>query len=230
MNLSHVVALAGAVFLASSVANAQSPASNKAFYASATDELTVVNVGVNNSPVTLLDIPAALKTSSVGGVSAIVSIECSLWTFNTVTSTSGAGKNTTSSRAAIKVWVEVDGQPANPGQVVYCDRTQAVGLAVDLTCTVPGVEGCTVGGTVTIDLFQKTKEANSFTFFAGPLSPIIHSVKVLANGLIECWSSSTGQAITCPTQVVANFENEQTQALIGKRAVLVEEQNNFGLQ
>jgi hypothetical protein len=54
-------------------------------------------------------------------------MECALWTYNTVTATNGSGKASSSSRAAIAVWVEIDGVPAAPEEVVYCDRAQALG-------------------------------------------------------------------------------------------------------
>jgi hypothetical protein len=215
--------------IAMPVVHAQNAASNKAFFASARDELLVVSVGANNSPVTLFDIPAALKTSNNGGVSATLSMECALWTYNTVTATNGGGKNSSSSRAAITVWVEVDGVPAAPEEVVYCDRAQAVGLAVNLTCAVPDTT-CTISGDVTLDLFQMTKNANSFTFFKGPLGPTLHRVTAKARGEIQCWSSTTGTFIPCPTGSVANWTNAQTRALIGKRSLMIEEQNNFGIQ
>jgi hypothetical protein len=229
MKALHVLAVASALVLTSTLANAQNAASNKAFFASSTNQLTVANVNGNNSPVTLFDIPAALKTSSTGGVSAILSMECALWTYNTVTATNGQGKSSSSSRAAITAWIEVDGVKAAPEKVVYCDRAQAVGLAVDLTCDA-GTTSCTVSGTVTLDLFQATKNANSFTFFLGPLSPTTHSVKAFASGEIQCWSSTTGTFITCPAGSVANYTNAQTQALIGKKSLLIEEQQNFGTQ
>ena len=229
MKFTHAIGFVAAFALSSSIASAQSAASNKAFYASAGNEITVVNLSGNNSPVTLFNIPAALKTSSNGGVSAILSMECALWTYNTVTATNGGGKSSSSSRAAITAWVEVDGQKASPEEVVYCDRAQAVGLAVNLTCDA-GTTSCTVGGSITLDLFQATKNANSFTFFLGPLSPTIHSVVAKATGVIECWSSTTGTFTACPTGSVANWTNAQTQALIGNRSLLVEEQNNFGTQ
>lgn len=229
MKVLHLIAVAGAFVLMSPVANAQNAASNKAFFASSKNEVTVANVTANSSPVTLFNIPAALKTSSTGGVSAILSMECALWTYNTVTATNGGGKSSSSSRAAITAWVEVDGVKAAPEEVVYCDRAQAVGLAVNLTCDA-GTTSCTIGGDITLDLFQATKNANSFTFFLGPLSPTTHSVKAYATGEIQCWSSTTGTFITCPTGSVANYTNAQTQALIGKRSLLIEEQQNFGTQ
>ena len=229
MKPANVVGIALICTMMAPAVHAQSAASNKAFFASAKDEILVVNVNGNNSPVTLFDIPAALKTSSNGGVSAVLSMECALWTYNTVTATNGSGKSSSSSRAAITVWVEVDGVMAAPEEVVYCDRAQAVGLAVNLSCQVPATT-CTVTGDVTLDLFQMTKNANSFTFFKGPLSPTIHQVTAKARGEIQCWSSSTGTFITCPIGSVANWTNAQTQALIGKRSLMIEEQNNFGIQ
>jgi hypothetical protein len=186
-------------------------------------------VSASSATITLFDIPAALKTSSNGGVSATLSMECALWTYSTVTATNGSGKSSSSSRAAIAVWIEIDGSPATPEEVVYCDRAQAVGLAVNLTCSVPDTT-CTVSGDVTLDLFQMTKNANSFTFFNGPLPPTVHRVTAKARGEIQCWSSTTGTFVTCPSGSVANWTNAQTQALIGKRSLMIEEHNNFGLQ
>ena len=62
-----------------------------------------------------------------------------------------------------------------PGEVVYADRLQATGLTVNLFCTVTDTAGiplpCTVTGDVTLELFQQTKNANSFAFFLRPLAP-----------------------------------------------------------
>ena len=229
MKLGKLVGVALALVFVAPAAQAQNTASNKAFYASAGDEVLVVKVGTDNSPVTLFNIPAALKTSSNGAVSAILSMECALWTYNTVTATNGGGKSSSSSRAKITAWVEIDDVKATPEDVVYCDRAQAVGLAVNLTCAVPDTT-CTITGDVTLDLFQATKNANSFTFFKGPLDPVIHKVTAKASGVIECWSSTTGTWIPCPSGSVANWTNAETQALIGKRSLLIEEQNNWGSQ
>jgi hypothetical protein len=127
MRIAPILGFALACAVAAPTVEAQNAASNKAFFASARDELLVASVGVNNSPLTLFDIPAALKTSSNGGIVATLSMECALWTYNTVTATNGSGKASSSSRAAIAVWVEIDGVPAAPEEVVYCDRAQALG-------------------------------------------------------------------------------------------------------
>jgi hypothetical protein len=206
---------------------AQSPASNKAFFAKNTTGVvfaTVDSAG-NSDVVTLMSIPAALKTSNGGAISAIVSMEAAIWTYNLTTAIVNGGKSSSSSRAALKVWVEVDGVQMEPGMVVYADRLQATGLTVNLTCSVPGTT-CEVNGDVTLELFQRTKNANSFTFFAGPLAPIVHKVEVKAQAFIEC--RSNGEPINCPASTLDGYEDASTQAAIGKATILVEEQQNWG--
>lgn len=209
---------------------AQSPASNKAFFASTTDGVTFapVNGAGFSSPVTLFSIPAAVKTSNGGAVSATLSMEAALWTYNLTTAIVNGGKSSSSSRATIKAWVEVDGVAMEPGEVVYADRLQATGVTLNLTCTVPGTT-CTVNGDLTIELFQATKNANAFTFFIGPLSPTIHTVEVKAQAQIECLGSG-GAVIPCPTGTLAGYTNASTQAAIGKATLLIEEQQNWGKQ
>jgi hypothetical protein len=116
-------------------------------------------------------------------------------TFNITTAINQGGKASSSSRAMLKVWVEVDGHQMEPGQVVYSDRLQATGLTLNLTCqtSTPG-ETCTVGGDAVLELFQQTKEANSFTFFLGTLGATIHSVVVKAQMSI---SAETNRQAAC---------------------------------
>jgi hypothetical protein len=218
--------LVGAIATSQSSA-AQSAASNKAFYTSRTGAsdlfLAPISQPGSSAVVTLFNIPQALKTSNTGGVSAIVSMECALWTYNITTDVVGGGKSSSSSRAALKVWVEIDGQQMEPGQVVYCDRLQATELEVDLSCN---LTGCVVTGDVALGLFQKTKNANSFAFFKAGLAPVIHSVRVKAQAYIEC--RNNGTPITCPTGVVDAYADGSTQAAIGAASILVEEQQNYG--
>src|SRR5262245_1986824 len=159
-------------------AAAQNAASNKAFFAAGANTITLASTGpAGVGPVTtILNAPNSIKTSSVGAIQASVSVECALWTFTTVTATSGGGKQTVSSRAGVEVWVEVDGQQSTPGRVVYCDRYQAVGLNISsvCSCTVPGLPcTCTVTDTITSDLFQRTKNAHSVNYFSGAPNPIL---------------------------------------------------------
>jgi len=215
------------IILSCSTAFAQSAASNKAFFAKSLDEIILAPInGPDSAVVTLFDVPQALKTSNGGAVSATLSMEAALWTYNLTTAIVNGGKNSSSSRAAIKAWVEIDGVAMEPGLVVYADRLQATGLTVNLACSVPGTT-CTMSGDVTLELFQATKNANSFVFFKGPLDAIIHSVKVKAQGFVEC-RSNDGTVIPCPTGTLAGYSNAQTQAAIGKATLLVEEQQNWG--
>lgn len=208
---------------------AQSPASNKAFFASSTQDITVAGVGSTgeSAPVTLFSVPAALKTSNGGAVSATLSMEAALWTYNLTTAIVNGGKSSSSSRAAIKAWVEIDGVKMEPGVVVYADRLQATGLTLNLTCQVPDTT-CTVSGDATLELYQRTKNANAFTFFAGPLAPVVHSVEVKAQAFIEC--RSNGQPIACPASTLDGYTDASTQAAIGKATLLLEEHQNWGKQ
>lgn len=222
-------AIAVAILIASLGLSAQSPSSNKAFFARVAPETDLVLAPVNpdgsSLPVTLFEVPAALKTSTNGAVSATLSMEAALWTYNITTAIVNGGKASSSSRAAIKAWIEIDGQKMEPGMVVYADRLQATGLTLNLQCQTGTT--CTVTGDATLELFQQTKNANAFTFFLGPLGATTHSVKVVAQAFIECHNGD-GLVIACPTGTLAGYTNAQTQAAIGKATLLVEEQNNWG--
>ena len=145
---------------------AQSQSAAKAFFVANPNSVAVTNLFTNTEL-----FRGYLKTSNVGSILAGVSMECVLWTYTSTTGTTGGGKNSTSARAAVVVNVSVDGNPAIPGQVVYCDRLQAVGVTL--------VTGVTTDQ-LTIELFQATKNANHFNFFAGPLNATLHEVIVTA--------------------------------------------------
>jgi len=237
------------------LAFAQSPASNKAFFASTTDGVTLAPVSGQgwSAPVTLYTIPAALKTSNGGAVSVVLSMEAALWTYNLTTAiitadttsrNKSSGSGSSSSRAAIKAWVELDGVPMEPAivdpitglvdGVVYDDRLQATGLTVNLACngtdsTGAAFQTCFVTGDIELELFQRTKSANSFVFYLGPLSPTIHSIEVKAQALIECRQNG-GLVNSCPQTTLDAYTDAQTMAAIGKASLMIEEQQNFGSQ
>lgn len=240
--MSHLITIRNRTFVAlplaallaiggSTITSAQNPASNKAFFAKSVSEVTLGAIsGSGYGPVvTLFDVPAAVKTSNGGAVSATLSMEAALWTYNLTNAIVNGGRASSSSRAAIKAWIEVDGTAMEPGMVVYADRLQATGLTVNLACstTEPG-ETCVVTGNILLELFQRTKSAQAFTFFAGPLPPIIHSVVVKAQGLIECRANAT--VIPCPAGTLDGYVDAQTMAAIGKATLVVEEQQNWGKQ
>jgi len=220
-----VLALFGTTFI-----SAQNAASNKAFFAKSVDQITLGAIsGAGYGPVvTLFTVPAALKTSNGGAISATLSMESALWTYNLTNAIVNGGKASSSSRAAIKAWLEVDGEQMEPGMVVYADRLQATGLTVNLACRTSEfpTETCVVTGNILLELFQRTKSAQAFTFFAGPLNPIIHEIKAKAQGLIECRSNAT--VIPCPAGTLDGYTDAQTMAAIGKATLVVEEQQNWG--
>jgi len=241
IKLSIVLPLIVVIALTAPNVGAQNAASNKAFMLAGTNSITLAGVGAADGEVTILSVPAALKTSSNGAVSASLSLECALWTYtqNVVTTTyntttrKSSGSSITTAHAGVEVWVEIDGKEAEPGKVVYCERLQAVGLSIVNTCGIYNTDGtvsttnyCVVNDTVTLDLFQATKNANSFNFYLGPLGTSIHSVVVKAKGFIEC--SKDGSKADCPANILTSFADAKTAAAIGKRTLIVEEQQNWG--
>src|SRR5262245_5177605 len=212
--------------------SAQNAASNKAFFAKSVNQVNLGAIsGAGFGPVTtLFDVQNALKTSNGGAISATLSMEAALWTYNLTNAIVNGGKASSSSRAAIKAWIEVDGEAMEPGMVVYADRLQATGLTVNLACRTSEfpTETCVVTGNILLELFQRTKGAQAFTFFAGPLTPILHHVVAKAQGLIECRSNAT--VIPCPAGTLDGYTDAQTMAAIGKATLIVEEQQNWGSQ
>jgi len=211
--------------------SAQNAASNKAFFAKSVNQVTLGAISGNGygPVVTLFDVPSALKTSNGGAVSATLSMEAALWTYNLTNAIVNGGKASSSSRAAIKAWIEVDNVAMQPGMVVYADRLQATGLTVNLACQTSEVgETCVVTGNILLELFQRTKGAQAFTFFAGPLNPVIHHITAKAQGLIECRSNAA--VIPCPAGTLDGYTDAQTMAAIGKATLVVEEQQNWGQQ
>ncbi len=235
------IVLTGIVVLGFGTAQAQTAASNKAFFAGNKDTVKLAGVSGKgwSEPITLFDLNDTLKTSNVGGVTAILSMEAALWTYNVTTDINLGGKSSSSSRAAIKAWVEIDGKMMEPGKVVYADRLQATGLDLNLqnlTCTDPildengAVIGCENTDSLTMELFQRTKNANAFTFFLGPLPAQVHDVKVKAQAMIECRETNPTTptaVIDCPQAILDGY-NAKTAAAIGKASILIEEQNNWG--
>ena len=85
-----------------------------------------------------------------------------------------------------------------------------------------------VTDTIIIELFQATKEANHFDYFKGPLNPVLHDIKVLVSGDVQCRDNS-GAVVPCPAGTVAGF-NTGTFVAIGKSVLAVEEYNNTNLR
>ena len=192
----------------------QSTSSAQAYYGSTQNGVTVADMF---APTKLFY--GQIKTSNVGSILAGVSMECVLWTYTSTTATSGGGKNSTSARATVKVTVKVDGIPMTPGEVVYCDRLQAVGVTLNTGVATDNI---------TIELFQSTKNANHFNFYAGPLNATLHTVEVWAEGAVDCRDNS-GAVIACPSGTLTNIQTS-TKVGIGKASLVLQEENNTNLK
>lgn len=226
---SFVLALAIFICLVP-LATAQS-ASDKVFL---TNYSPVAEVDVMTLDASKPVLTGYVKTSNIGAVLAGVSMECAIWTNTSTLVTSNTGKNWSSAHAAVKVDVKVDGKPATPGQVVFCDRAQYVGLKLDTVCELTGsisaLGGCTVTDTLVLDLFQKSKSANHFNFYipnsAVASSAAMHKVEVYVSGEVDCLDSS-GSNI-CSQSTFGDVIGK-TKAAIGKVTLLVEDINNSNL-
>ena len=210
VSLAALVTLAPAI---SPLAYGQSASSAQAYFGYTLNGVTVADMF---APTKLFS--GQLKTSNVGSILAGVSMECVLWTYTSTTATSGGGKNSSSARATVKVTVKVDGNAMEPGEVVYCDRLQAVGVTLNTGLATDNI---------TVELFQYTKNANHFNFYAGPLSATLHTVEVWAEGAVDC-RDNTGATITCPTNTLANYQTG-TKVGIGKASMILQEENNTNL-
>jgi hypothetical protein len=208
-----VLAIVGSITPA---ALAQNSASNKALFAYSPNGVGVASFFDN---VVLFNLPAAIKTSSNGSLLLGLSMECSLWTYNNVTGTSGGGKNSASARATVRAWVYVDGQLATPDGVVFCERLQALGVTLSTG---------EATDSLTVEIFQRTKEANHFNYFKGPLAPILHTIQVRVSGDVEC-SDNDGLPVACPAGTLAGLKTG-TFVAIGKSVLSVEEHNNTNLR
>ena len=191
-----LLAVVGMLWAAPTV-HAQNVASQKASFSSGTTEILNPNGGVVLS--------GYMKTSSVGDLLIGFSMECALWTSTSTTATRGGGKTTSSARAAVNVTAYVDGVAAEPGQVVYCDRLQTVGLQFS-SLTVE------ITDSITLDLFLKTKNANHFNFYRNNVGSGVHYVEIKVDSIV----SSDPNAPVDPG----------TRAVAGKRSLVIEEYNN----
>jgi len=178
---------------------AQSTPSQKAAFVSGTTEIL--------SPAGDIALSGQLKTSDVGDLLIQVSLECALWTATSNTAKKGGGASTSSSRAAVNVTVYVDGVEATPGQVVFCEREQQVNLQFD-SGTVELTDQ------ILLDIFLKTKSANTFSFYYENPGSAVHTVEVMIDSIVET-------SLDSPPVVVDN-----TRAVVGKRTLVIEEYNN----
>lgn len=177
----------------------QNVASAKAWFSEGTDQVILVQ-GPN--PGVVLD--GYLKTSNVGDLKVTVSLECALWTATKNSAPKGGGNTNSKSKAAVNITVWVDGVEARPGQVVFCEREQEVNLEFasnDVLLT----------DQVILELFLKTKSANSFTFFMKNPGSGVHHVTVTASAVVDpdpnALAGSTRAAYGVRTMAVEEFNS-----------------------
>ena len=127
-----------------------------------------------------------IKTPNMKDLFIDVSLECGLYTDTTVKSKLGV-EDISMAEAGVTVKVLVDGQPAYPGEVVFCNRMQ------QLRAKFGGIMSCTDvngDGVITVDectwtdeelqLVLRTMNANAFNFILDDLTPGVHTVAVQA--------------------------------------------------
>jgi hypothetical protein len=179
-----------------------------------------------------------------------VSLECGLATDTDVKS-KGGNRSTAVAEAGVWVWVEVDGEMAEPGAVQFCKRTQELTAKFDgllSLCLIADplcVEQCTddVGNVdqpcvdecpLVIDsaceilpeevgLFLDTMNANSFGFVYGDLDfSGVHTVEVKAQVATRTCSYAGETAPNPCVAVVPDVGTAQATGSIGKGSVTVE--------
>jgi len=153
-----------------------------------------------------------IKTPNQKDLFIDVSLECGLYTDTKVDSLGGY-MDRAEAEASVQVQVLIDGEPALPGSVTFCKRSQILeaefmGLLTDEegnvciqvteVCTDP-MDPTTCELVVTIDedclrpetlrLILETMNANSFNFIAANLTPGTHTVEVQAK--VESFVEST---------------------------------------
>jgi hypothetical protein len=154
-----------------------------------------------------------IKTPNQKDLFIDVSLECGLYTDTKVDSLGGY-LDRAEAEASVQVKVLIDGEPALPGSVTFCKRSQILeaefmGLLTDedgnvcievteVSCTDP-TDPTTCEHVVTIDedclrpetlrLILETMNANSFNFIAPNLTPGTHEVEVQAK--VESFIEST---------------------------------------
>jgi hypothetical protein len=145
-----------------------------------------------------------IKTANGMDLIVCPSLECGLYTGTTVKSSNNTS-DTSTATASLQVQVLIDGQPAQPGPVVYNARTQTLSatlqgiIGVSLT---PGAAGqpptinTTVLSTEQISLLLDTTSACSFNF-AQTVGVGVHTIEVQARvylGVAFQNGSATAQA------------------------------------
>lgn len=179
-----------------------------------------------------------------------VSLECGLATDTDVKS-KGGNRSTAVAEAGVWVWVEVDGEMAEPGPVQFCKRTQELTAKFDgllSLCLIPDplcVEQCPVDMGVVdptcvadcslvvdpeceilpeeVGLFLDTMNANSFGFVYDDLTYSgVHSIDVKAQVATRTCSYAGDNAPDPCDAVNSDVGTAEATGSIGKGSVIIE--------
>jgi hypothetical protein len=143
-----------------------------------------------------------IKTANDKDLFIDVSLLSGLYTETNVKS-KGGNKDTSAAVAAVLLKVEVDGQEAFPGWIIYNGRVQV------LSATLQGIlEDGVVVGYEEIGLIIGTLSANSFNFIVDDLDAGMHTVEVSA---------------LCVTFAASQAGSAEAKAVIGLGSVTIEE-------
>lgn len=157
-----------------------------------------------------------VHTSTATTLGASLSLECGLFTSTLVSTTSKNGSTSTASataNAGVQVQVLVNGVPASPGIVTYCNRIQT--LTQTLSSMFSGLSTTTTTSiSLTTQLDLTSLNANSFNFavYTGQGDNVIQAQARLSEG----GSTSTSGTAT------ASFSAD---ALVQKAAMFITQVN-----
>ncbi|UCC76157.1 MAG: hypothetical protein JSW37_11660 [Anaerolineales bacterium] len=175
-----------------------------------------------------------IKTPNQKDLFIDVSLECGLYTDTKVDSLGGY-LDRAEAEASVQVQVLIDGQPALPGSVTFCKRSQILeaefmglltdeegNVCIEVTevCTDP-LDPATCEHVVTIDedclrpetlrLILETMNANSFNFIAPNLTPGTHTVEVQAK--VESFVEST---LDSGAKLDQDIDDDDTEFMVDK--------------
>ncbi len=155
-----------------------------------------------------------VHTSNSSTLAVSLSIECGLFTSTATSTTSKSGSTSTASATAgagVQVRILINGVPASPGIVTYCNRVQTLtqtlsslftGLPLDATTSI----------SLTTQLDLTTLNANSFNFalYTGQAQNVIQAQARLNTG--------GSNSVSDPTTASASYS---AKALVQKASMFV---------
>jgi hypothetical protein len=159
-----------------------------------------------------------VHTSNAATLAMTLSIECGLFTSTSTSTTTKNGSTSTASATAdsgVEIRILVNGAPASPGVVTYCNRIQTLTQTLSSLFT-----GLPTGSTTSISLSTQldltTLEANSFNFalYTGQAQNVIQAQARLNTG--------GSSVVSDPTTASASYS---AKAMVQKAAMVVQQIN-----